>query len=148
MNDNYRLKKVIYFDNLLGGFFKAENHLSYYFCLYDYEIQYKLIEAYYKHSYNQSDVNYFFYRFDERRTELFNELTAITNNSILITNDNEFEKEVINGIRCVCKNNPKITKWDVPSEEYNSFIKWDTDEKSLQWILFDYYEIRITGLVL
>lgn len=140
MNDNYRLKSVIYFDNLLGGFFKAENGLSYYFCLYDYEIQYKLIEAYYN---KESDPNYFFYRFDERRTELFNELTAITNNSIRISNYKEFEKEVMNGIRCISKKNSKITKWNVSGEEYDNFIKWDTDEKTLQWILFDYYEIRI-----
>jgi hypothetical protein len=145
MNDNYRLKKVIFFDNLLGGFFKAEDHLSYYFCLYDYEIQYKLIEAYYN---KESDPNYFFYRFEERRIELFNELTAITKNAIRISNDKEFEKEVINGIRSVFKKNSKISKWDVPKEDYSNFIKWDTDEKSLQWILFDYYEIRIAELVL
>lgn len=145
MNDNYRLRKVIYFDNLLGGIFKAENGLSYYFCIYDYEIQYKLIEAYYN---KESDPNYFFYRFEKRRTELFNDLTAITNNTIRISNDKEFEKEVINGIRSVCKKKPKITKWDVSKEDYSNFIKWDTDEKTLQWLLFDYYEIRIAEFVL
>lgn len=148
MNDNYRLSKVIFFDNLLGGFFKAENHLSYYFCLYDYEIQYKLIEAYYRYSNKISATNYLFFRFDGRRSELFNDLTTITSQSKLISNEHDFESEVLNGIKCTYKANPKLTKWNISIAEFNSFIRWDTDETRLQWILFDYYEIRIVGLVL
>lgn len=76
----YFIRKIIEFEGLIGGFY--ENKLlndteepKYIFLLHDYILQYKILYGYW-HPTTELEYNSVIFRYEWRRAELFNSVTA------------------------------------------------------------------------